>query len=327
MKMPIFGTLLALIVSFSAAQAQDWPQKLVSNVSVADIRSQAVANDSDLASSTLQTQALYGERLVAFEESNGWYRVELSEQQRESDSAWIPLQGWIRADQTAQVDRYPDVNLVVTASTARVLTGTERANEDSSFLLNVSMGTKLVGICERLGFWKVRLNNGVEGYILGANVATVAARHALSAADLRSSIVQAAQKFDDSPYLLGGRSFYNTVADGQATGVDSSGFINLVYRAHALDIPRNVQDQFAASKSLKTAPAAGDLVFLQDSSGKPVHVLLIQDKNRVLEATGLTQSVRSVSAVERLGRPLDQLRNGDIVEGYKIQFGSFISFK
>lgn len=77
---------------------------------------------------------------------------------------------------------------------------------------------------------------------------------ALTIADARRNILKQTMPYLNVPYLWGGVF--------PATGLDCSGFVQLVYRNAGLSLPRVSQQQFAATRYLKPKQVLpGDLVF------------------------------------------------------------------
>lgn len=93
------------------------------------------------------------------------------------------------------------------------------------------------------------------------------------------SISDTAMKFINSPYLWGGRV---------SSGLDCSGFTQLVYKIQGTPIPRDSWQQAEAGKNIdfidQTEP--GDLVFFDNDRGKIAHVGMILSRGLVIHASG-----------------------------------------
>ena len=77
---------------------------------------------------------------------------------------------------------------------------------------------------------------------------------AKSIADARNQVVQETLKYLSIPYLWGGTH--------PKTGLDCSGFVQLVYSKAGLNLPRVAREQYAASLHLKPASVLpGDMIF------------------------------------------------------------------
>lgn len=93
------------------------------------------------------------------------------------------------------------------------------------------------------------------------------------------SIIESAMKFINSPYIWGGRI---------PSGIDCSGFTQLVYKIHGIKIPRNSWQQAEAGQIIdfidQTEP--GDLVFFDNERGRISHVGMILSRGLVIHASG-----------------------------------------
>jgi cell wall-associated NlpC family hydrolase len=99
---------------------------------------------------------------------------------------------------------------------------------------------------------------------LAAALAASSAR-AESIADARRKVLKNTLPFLNVPYLWGGTH--------PKTGLDCSGFTQLVYHNAGYSLPRVSQQQFAATKYLKpTQVMPGDLVFFSMANPKAKHV-------------------------------------------------------
>jgi len=88
---------------------------------------------------------------------------------------------------------------------------------------------------------------------------------AKSIADARNQVVQETLKYLSIPYLWGGTS--------PKSGLDCSGFVQLVYSKAGLNLPRVARDQYAASLHLKPAGVLpGDMIFFSMKKPGSSHV-------------------------------------------------------
>ncbi|MDP3730840.1 MAG: NlpC/P60 family protein, partial [Candidatus Omnitrophota bacterium] len=128
--------------------------------------------------------------------------------------------------------------------------------------------------------------------------------------------------FLGDPYFWGGRS---PATPDYASGVDCSGLVSLAYRSVGMDLPRDAHEQWMRASPV-TSPKPADLIFLsaQDNPKRIVHVMLYEGDNQILEGPGTGSSIRRVSAQERLGRKLDELEPGAVIDGQTITFGSYL---
>lgn len=97
--------------------------------------------------------------------------------------------------------------------------------------------------------------------------------------NLRKSLVETAKKFLNVPFLWGGRSFF---------GVDESGFVQLIYKIHGINLSRKPAQQslLGTARDFVEESEAGDLAFFEDSEGNIVHVGLVLSPFEIIHANG-----------------------------------------
>lgn len=93
------------------------------------------------------------------------------------------------------------------------------------------------------------------------------------------SLTDTAMKFMNSPYIWGGRI---------PSGIDCSGFTQLVYKIHGKAIPRDScrQSETGIVVSFIDETKPGDLVFFDNEQGKISHVGMILSRGLVIHASG-----------------------------------------
>ncbi|MFM6982794.1 MAG: NlpC/P60 family protein [Chitinophagaceae bacterium] len=98
----------------------------------------------------------------------------------------------------------------------------------------------------------------------------------------RMRILKTAQMFINSPYLWGGRTYM---------GIDCSGFMQVVFKANGIFLPRDTSQQIQIGKSITFGEQeAGDLVFFSQPGKTNVsHVGLLMEKHKVIHASGKVQ--------------------------------------
>ena len=102
---------------------------------------------------------------------------------------------------------------------------------------------------------------------------------ALSYLKVSESLADTAMKFINSPYIWGGRI---------PSGIDCSGFVQLVYKIQGIKIPRDSWQQAEAGESISFIEESlpGDLVLFDDERGKITHVGMILAQGLVIHASG-----------------------------------------
>ena len=93
------------------------------------------------------------------------------------------------------------------------------------------------------------------------------------------TISETAKQFLNVPYLWSGRSFF---------GVDCSGFVQLIYKAHGISLPREAQQQSEVGEVLSFVEESkpGDLAFFEDEEGRICHVGMMLTDHEIIHASG-----------------------------------------
>ena len=95
----------------------------------------------------------------------------------------------------------------------------------------------------------------------------------------KSHLVDSALLYLNSPFLDGGRT---------PLGIDSSGFIQMVYRINGIVLKRTTQEQSTQGEPLSFIEESepGDLAFFDDKEGNINHVGIILQDNYIIHASG-----------------------------------------
>ena len=88
-----------------------------------------------------------------------------------------------------------------------------------------------------------------------------------------------AKEFLNVPYLWSGRSFF---------GLDCSGFIQLLYKNHGINLPREAHQQAEKGEVLSFVEEckAGDLAFFENDEGAITHVGMMLSTHQIIHASG-----------------------------------------
>ena len=88
-----------------------------------------------------------------------------------------------------------------------------------------------------------------------------------------------AKEFLNVPYLCSGRSFF---------GLDCSGFIQLLYKNHGINLPREAHQQAEKGEVLSFVEEckAGDLAFFENDEGAITHVGMMLSTHQIIHAFG-----------------------------------------
>ncbi|HET7310666.1 MAG TPA: NlpC/P60 family protein [Mycobacteriales bacterium] len=239
----------------------------------------------------VETQSLYGERLLVTGVRTGWLHVVAVTQPTHRDSRGYP--GWVPL---RQVTTHRPISTTYVATVIQRLAPLRTTTGTSSIW--VSFGTRLPVLVVGATRTTVYTPTGQRRTI--ANTAVV--RRLTSARPLpltASSVLASARLFVGTPYLWGARSGW---------AVDCSGFTNIVYGVHGVRLPRDADDQARRGSSVAIgAQRPSDLVFYKEGTATIVHVGFSAGGGVLLHAphTGAfvgTASVTSPGAIAAIRR-------------------------
>jgi cell wall-associated NlpC family hydrolase len=283
------------------------------------------------------SQLLLYEKIKKIEEHGNWIKVKALEQKKfnQKTNKWDFLTGWIQSkDATPITKKNSHNNIVINKPFAKIF-----LDQNNSII--VSLGTKLPIISQNTtqSAYTVQLPNQQFGTIKKNNVYILSNLIQEDITILRKNIVNTAKLFLDTPYSGGGRSFYNAHEHNQQSGVDCSAMINLVYRAHGLQIPRKGHDQFLYAKSIAGSITGkqlktGDLIFFANFENKINHVLLYIGNGNIIHCTGKgkKKGVQITTDTKFLKKQIQDIISGEIIHipkrgKTKIFFGTFLKNK
>jgi hypothetical protein len=324
-KVNIFR-LLAYFLFISVTGLYSWPKKMIVTVPVADLRADKSDVD-DLSHSKPDmkqlSQLLFGEQIIAKEEKDGYLHISAIGQQvynKEMD-CFIGCPGWIKAGQAIEVKDFYDYDFVVKGQSVLVA---DKSEEEK--FLKILLGTRF---CKKLledrGYKNIEIDS-LKNILCYENLD-------LDEESLRKAIVETAKLFLDGPYTWGGRSIYDKDLEdqGQLTGADCSNLVALCYKVYGIDIPRNTRSQHKKCKKIELGSdlKPGDLVFIARKKllfFKIGHVMLYIGNDEFIEAVGGDiRKVVKIKGADRFGKPVSQLKDGDITDYGKVYFGSFLN--
>lgn len=298
----------------------------------------------------LQTQLLCNEQVLALEDviidNKKWIKVKAQEQKKinfddEKGLIISHYPGWMRAQDLSEVIGDSD------RQESHIVSNLYKIMCNRNVQTVLPFGTKI--LLERLlapGFYGAELLDGKKGIVLDGKSGIIERNSLAEIPDLsdleenaalqtqlRCNILAYARLFLGMPYVWGGSSMYRADAN-HLTGVDCSSLMYLCYRVCGFEIPRDAHDQFLATYPVQpTHMQPGDLVFFgkeRERDGEKVicmnHVLMYTDQGTLIEAWGDGEvdaelcphkdllGVRELSVLQRLGKPLDELSEGEFLE-------------
>jgi gamma-D-glutamyl-L-lysine dipeptidyl-peptidase len=218
----------------------------------------------------VQTQVLYGERVIVTDTNGSWSHVVIPNQRSQKDARGYP--GWIPTAQlTSTTTPGPHVLAEISVPTLKVAD------------LDLSYGTILTVVRRDARDAEVQLFDGRR--------ATVPS----SALTRASDVIVEAKKFLGLPYMWGGTSGF---------GFDCSGFTMLVYRSVGISLARDTDQQVHDGKAVPLGEIRpGDLLFVADSSGAVIHEAIFIGDGRIIESprTGLPVRIVPLSTHTYVG--------------------------
>ncbi len=314
------GWLLASLLGAGCAMGSS---QLVVTAPVVDLRAKPSSAVPDTHDPLQETQLLYGEVVRALRRQGSWVYVEATEQTEFSHSGrWQGYPGWVPEAALAPADRLVLPLIVVVEPWVQAYEDAHlRRHSDRRF----PMGTHLRATSFGDAVWRVELYDAAGfAWLPFRSARALHEARRLSPDVQRREIVRAAERFLGSAYYWGGRTA-STRTEGQVTGVDCSALVNLAYRTVAVEIPRDAHEQFLKARPVEQ-PGPADLVFLsaRDDPTRVVHVMLYAGNGHVIEGPGTGQQVRHITLAQRLGRPLEALPPGSVVDGQTVSYGAFL---
>lgn len=223
-------------------------------------------------SSEMISQAIIGQQVWIEEERDEWVYIRM----------WDGYRGWAYSRWILCREHYPTGHLVavVTSLIADILTAPDTS---SDLITKVVIMTELEAAEPEGGWVRVRLPDGREGYMPISDVMIrKAADSSCNQTPSGENLVSTAKRFIGVPYLWGGTTPF---------GLDCSGFVQLVYRIHGINLPRDSRMQACDERALpveRNDLKDGDLVFFAggEDKEKVAHVGLAMGDGRFIHASG-----------------------------------------
>lgn len=229
----------------------------------------------------IETQALFGEPVRILAQRRSWTEIAVIDQPTPLDRLGYP--GWVPTRQLAPSASFglllSGPIAVVTAPTVLLRGGTRP--------LELSFGTRLPVVALSRGDALVATPAGPTALLPGSAVRIYRSAAAIPA-PTGQELVATARLFLGVRYLWGGTS---------AFGLDCSGFMNLIYRAHGIVIPRDADAQALAGRPVvPQALEPGDLVFFAtDPPSRAItHVAMYIGGGQIIESPNSSSAVHII---------------------------------
>jgi len=202
--------------------------------------------------SEMLSQVLFGEKYIITDRSGIWLKIE---------TLFDKYAGWIDTDHlqhTVDEDNMP----------GKVLNRPLVCFKEDKTRLVIEAG------CEVF-----KPDFGNNKFTVGKSIYTTRDEFSKEYLSVKETVTDTAIKFINSPYLWGGRI---------PSGMDCSGFTQLVYKIHGIPIKRDSRSQSEEGIVIDfiDETAAGDLGFFDDDRGVITHVGMILSKGLIIHESG-----------------------------------------
>jgi hypothetical protein len=213
---------------------------------------------SDLAE--MVTQLLFGELLVVNETKKNWLYIRILNDNYEG---WVDEKQILRLKE-AEFNRLKDLNPYFVSDLVEII-----QNQTSKEIIPVVIGSSI---------WKNEDSKFLiaeEEYIYTGQLV----KTQISEKIKPEIILEYAMSYLGAPYLWGGKSPF---------GIDCSGFVQVVYMMHGIQLPRDASQQAMVGEdiSLLEEARAGDLLFFDNEEGQIIHVGIVLNDRKIIHASG-----------------------------------------
>ena len=163
----------------------------------------------------------------------------------------------------------------------------EQASVKAKQVFELSYGVKLAVIEEQVDWAKVNYAKNSQGFVRKSILEDIGLR----LEPMPDSIIDFAVKFLESPYTWGGVS---------AWGLDCSGFVQTVFAAHGINLPRDTDQQSKMGQEISIEDInKADLLFFKG------HVVIMIDKESFIHANANSMRVTIDNFNSEYGRWLE----------------------
>jgi cell wall-associated NlpC family hydrolase len=248
----------------------------------------------------LETQALYGQKVVILKRSGQWVKVAVEGQPTPRNALGYP--GWMPTRQLTDNKRLTLLEgrpFVQVESPTAWLYNTDRL--DRRFI-EVSHATRLPLLARRNGAVKVATPNAGDKWLKAGAVSAYSSESAIPK-PTGQQLVESARRFLRLPYLWAGTSGF---------GFDCSGFTYTIHRARGITIPRDTvtreqleNPKLAGGKAVRSFAhlRKGDLLYFAYESGAGYihHVGMYVGAGKMIESPPNPSSGVRIVDIKRSG--------------------------
>lgn len=202
--------------------------------------------------SEMLSQILFGEKYIITDKTGNWIKVE---------TLFDKYQGWIDSD---HLQHSPEEE----PSSGQVLNRSLLCFKEDNTPLILEAGCEIYNPDFEQKKFKA-----------GKNIYTTDKDFDKSYISTDESITDTAKRFINAPYIWGGRV---------PSGIDCSGFCQLVYKIHGIPVPRDSYQQADTGVIIDFIDNSkpGDLVFFDNDRGKITHTGMIFSEGLIIHASG-----------------------------------------
>ncbi len=210
--------------------------------------------------SEMVTQLVFGDLLTIVETEGEWVHVE---------NSFDNYRGWVTSKMLTSLSKEEYIELTSRKPSLVRLPMIDIKEKKQNMPLRVSIGATLPG------YDSANQQMRVAGRVF--SIRSMSVHNADKT--LVKDILRTASYFINTPYLWGGKSIM---------GVDCSGFVQIVYRLHNIDLPRDASQQINCGEVIDKFDELrpGDLAFFHNKEGRVVHVGIVYTPKHIIHSSG-----------------------------------------
>ncbi len=211
-------------------------------------------------SSEMVTQLVFGDLLVIVSMAGDWVEVE---------NTFDNYRGWVTCKMLTFISKEEYEELTSNKPALIRLPLVDIKEKNQNMPIRVSIGASLPG------YDSLSQKMRVAGRVFNIPLKSLYKTDKI----LIKDILRTASYFINTPYVWGGKSIM---------GIDCSGFVQIVYRLHNIDLPRDASQQINFGKVIDKFDdlRPGDLAFFHNEQGRVVHVGIIYTPKHIIHSSG-----------------------------------------